>query len=419
MPERPEAKQPASGVADARPSRDPAPDVRPDGRPGPISAPPRPDACAVILAAGLSSRMAGPLKPVLPLAGKTPLSRLADTFRQAGLTDILVAGGHRQAEVAAEAERLGLRFIHNPYYATGMFSTVKAALAAVPESCRRLILTPADIPLFRPATVARLLARAEAPDAPPVLYPTFGGERGHPLCLDAALLPAVLAYGGDDGLRAALAPFPQVGVAVPDELVLADMDTPADHARLDARAARLGIPTVAEAEALLATQAVPPQGLAHARGVAAVALGLARSLNDAGAALDLELVEAAALLHDVAKGRPHHEQAGGELLFSLGFDQAAAIVAAHRDIELSPHQPVTEREIVYLADKFVHGRQLVPVAVRFGQKLDLFAHDPQALAAITRRRQNALTVLARVEAGLSRPLPDILADTGLTWEVLP
>ena len=419
MPDLPDANPPAPDVADAQPACCSAPAVRPDGHPGPNSAVPRPDACAVILAAGLSSRMAGPLKPVLPLAGKTPLSRLTDTFRQAGLTDIIVAGGHRQAEVAAEAERLGLRFVYNPYYETGMFSTVKAALAAVPETCRRLLLTPADIPLFRPATVIRLLARAEAPDAPPVLYPTFGGQRGHPPCLDAALLPAVLAYGGDDGLRAALAPFPQAGVAVPDELVLADMDTPADYARLDARAARLGIPTVAEAEALLATQAVPPQGLAHARGVAAVALGLARSLNAAGAALDLELVEAAALLHDVAKGRPRHEQAGGDLLFALGFDKAAPIVAAHRDIALPPEAPITEREIVYLADKFVHGRWLVPVPVRFGQKLELFAHDPQAVAAITRRRQNALTVLARVEAGLSRPLPDILADTGLTWEVLP
>ena len=379
----------------------------------------RPDVCAVILAAGLSSRMAGPFKPLLPLAGETPLARLTRTFRQAGVDAIIAVGGHRQAEVADEADRLGIRFVVNPRYSAGMFSTVKAGLAAVPQGCRRLLLTPADIPLFRPATVARLLARAAAPDAPPVLYPTFGGERGHPPCLDGALIPAILAYGGDDGLRAALAPFPQAGAAVPDELILADMDTPADHALLNARAARLGVPSAAEAEALLAVEGVPPQGLAHARAVAAVAVGLARSLNDAGAALDLELVEAAALLHDVAKGRPRHEQAGGELLVSLGFDKAAAIVAAHRDIALSPRQPVTEREIVYLADKFVHGRRLVPVPVRFGQKIDLFAHDPEAVAAIERRRQNALTVLARVEAGLSRPLPDVLADTGLAWEVSP
>jgi CTP:molybdopterin cytidylyltransferase MocA len=381
--------------------------------------PPRPDTCAVILAAGLSSRMAGPLKPLLPLAGETPLARLAATFRQAGLQRIIVAGGHRQAEIEAEARRLDLHFVFNPYYETGMFSTAKAALATVPADCRRVLLTPADVPLFRPATVARLLARADAPDAAPVLYPIFAGQRGHPPCLDAALLPAIAAYGGDDGLRGALAPFPSQEVAVPDSLILADMDTPADYAALNCLAARRGIPTVAEARALLAIQAVPPQGLAHARGVAAVALALAGCLNEAGAGLDLELTEAAALLHDVAKGRPRHEQAGGQLLTSLGFDAAAAIVAAHRDIALPPDAPLTERELVYLADKFVHGSRLVPVAVRFGQKLALFADDPEATAAIRRRLENALSVLARVEAALPRPLAAVLAETGLAWEVGP
>ena len=383
------------------------------------AASPRPQACAVILAGGLSSRMGGPLKPLLRLAGQTALARLAATFRQAGVADIIVAGGHRQAEIAAEAERLGIRFVYNPYYETGMFSTVQAGLAglaAVPPAAERVLLTPADVPLFRPATVTRLLARATEPGtsgAPPVLYPAFAGERGHPPCLDAALLPAILAFDGDGGLRAALAPYPFEELPVADALTLADMDTPADYAALNVLAARLDIPTPAEAEALLAIQAVPPQGLAHARGVAAVALALARGLNSAGAGLDLSLIEAAALLHDVAKGQPRHEAAGGRLLDSLGFSRAGAIVAAHRDIELPPDAPVTEREIVYLADKFVYGSRLVSVPARFGQKLDLFAQDPEAVAAITRRRRNAMAVLARVEQALPCPVAEVLAETGL------
>ena len=380
---------------------------------------PRPAVCAVILAGGLSSRMAGPLKPLLPLAGRTPLARLADTFRQAGVERIAVAGGHRGDEVAAEAARLSIHFVNNPHYQRGMFSTVTTALAAVARlwpHCRRLLLTPADVPLFRPATVARLLDRAEESDAPPVLYPAFAGQRGHPPCLDAGLIPAILDYAGDGGLRAALDPFPFEELPVPDSLTLADMDTPDDYAALAALAKRTDSPSPAEAEALLAIEAVPPQGLAHARGVAAVAVALARSLNAAGAGLDLELTEAAALLHDVAKGRPHHEAEGGRFLERLGFSRAAAIVAAHRDIELPADAPITEREIVYLADKFVHGSRLVSVAERFGQKLALFAHDPEATAAITRRRQNALAVLHRVTKALSRPLAEVLAQTGLPWE---
>lgn len=371
-----------------------------------------PGTCAVILAGGLSSRMGAGFKPLLALDGQTALAVLADTFRRAGITDIVVATGHRGAEVAAEAARLAIRSVANPDYETGMFSTVKAGLAAVGAGTTRLCVTPVDVPLFRPATVTRLLARLAEPDAPPLVYPVFSGERGHPPCLNAALVPAVLAHVGNGGLRQALAPFAFEEIAVPDANILADMDTPEDYATLRALAPRRAIPTPAEAEALLAIEHVPPQGLAHARGVAAVAEALGRALNAAGAQLDIALVKAAALLHDVAKGRPHHEAAGGTLLASLGFDAAAGIVAAHRDCNLPADAALTEREIVYLADKFVFGRWLVPVASRFQQKMDLFAGDPVAAAAISRRRQNALAVLARVEAAMGAKAEAVIDAAG-------
>lgn len=356
-----------------------------------------PNTSAVILAGGLSSRMGARFKPLLPLNGRSALATVAETFRAVGLDDILVATGHRASEVAEEAARIGIRPVYNPDYETGMFSTVKAALAALPAGCRQLCITPADVPLFRPATVARLLARLGEAGAPPLVYPVFSGERGHPPCLRAELVPAILAHVGNGGLRQALADVPFEEIAVPDANILSDMDTPGDYALLHALAPRRAIPTPAEAEALLALERVPPQGLAHARGVAAVAEALGRALNAAGADLDIPLIKAAALLHDVAKGRPHHEAAGGALLEAYGFTAAAPIVAGHRDCLLPEDAPLTEKEIVYLADKFVFGRWLVPVAGRFGQKLELFADDPEAAAAIVRRRGNALRVLARVE----------------------
>ncbi len=371
-----------------------------------------PDTCAVILAGGLSSRMGSRFKPLLTLAGVSALALVADTFRRAGVTDIVVATGHRALEVTAEATRVGIRAVHNPDYETGMFSTVKAGLAAVPPDVSRVCLTPVDVPLFRPATVARLLDRLARHGAPPVVYPAFFGERGHPPCLSAAVLPAVLAHTGDGGLRQALAPFAFEEVPVADANILADMDTPEDYAALRALAERRDIPTPAEAEALLAIEGVPPQGLAHGRGVAAVAVALARALEAAGERLDIPLVKAAALLHDVAKGNPRHEEAGGRLLDALGFHRAAAIVAAHRDCEPAGDAPLTEREIVYLADKFVFGRWLVPVASRFGQKLELFGDDPEAAAAIVRRRENALRVLARVEARIGAKAETVIDAAG-------
>ena len=144
---------------------------------------------AVILAGGLSSRMGQRFKPLLPLAGRTPLSWLAGTFRQAGLDRILVVTGYRGTEVAAEATRLGLTPVHNPDYETGMFSSVRAGLTALPQGTVRFCITPVDVPLFRAATVRRLLARAQEPDTPPLLYPMFMGERGHPPLIAASVVP--------------------------------------------------------------------------------------------------------------------------------------------------------------------------------------------------------------------------------------
>lgn len=370
------------------------------------------DVCALILAGGLSSRMAPRFKPLLPLAGQTPLAWLAATFRAAGITDITVVVGHRANEAAAEAARLGLFTAYNPHYQNGMYSSIKAGLSVLPRAAKRFLLTPVDVPLFRPSTVRQLLARAACPDAPPTIYPTFDGDRGHPPLLSTDIVPVALAYDGERGLRCALEQFAFEELPVADEMILRDMDRPEDYAALQFFAERLDIPTAAEADALLAINKVPEGGLLHARAVADVGLILGSTLNATGLDLDLALIESAGLLHDIAKPCPDHEAAGGRLLDALGFGRAAAIVAAHRDIDLPDSQPLSERELVFLADKFIFGHWLVPVASRFQQKLDLYAADPEAVAAITRRRDNALRILARVENRLGTTCEAILDEAG-------
>lgn len=113
---------------------------------------------------------------------------------------------------------------------------------------------------------------------------------------------------------------------------------------------------------------------------------------------DADLAEAAALLHDVAKNFRRHEAEGGRLMEHYGFFALADAVAAHRDLDLAPDDPVTEREIVFLADKVVCGTNAVPLDERYGAKLRQWAHDADAVAAITGRRDRARGVYARLEA---------------------
>lgn len=388
----------------------------PDTGPHPVRA------AALVLAAGLSTRL-GAFKPLERLGGQSLLARVAALFRQAGVEDILAVAGHRAQETLAEAERLGLRAVVNPDHVQGMFTSVVTGLRALPGAFAAppdaLFVLPVDLPLVRPHTLRLLRERFAAPASgppasasPAVLHPCFGGLRGHPPLIRARHLPDILAWTGPGGLRGALehmeARHGAADVPVADGCIHFDIDAPADLDTARRLLARRDIPTPAEALALLGIHNAGERGLAHGRGVAQAALALAQALARKGAALDLELVESAALLHDIAKGQPRHEAAGAALLDSLGFGRAARMVEAHRDIAPAAAPHVTERELVYLADKLVQGATPVTIVARFQEKLRRYAQDPEACAAIRRRLDNALDMARRVEAAAGAPLHRIV-----------
>jgi len=358
---------------------------------------------AVILAAGLSSRMRG-FKPLLPLGFGTLLQHVTSLFTDLGV-GVLVVTGHRAEEVEAAADEAGARPVRNPDYAQGMFTSVLAGMRALPQDAEAVFMLPVDIPLVRPLTLELLLrARLEHPGR--ILHPVFQGRRGHPPLLPASLVPDILSWPGHGGLAGLLETRNDAGVEVPvpDANILFDVDSDEDYAEALRRAQRLDIPTRDECEILLAqVPALHPMTVIHSRAVAHFALEMARSVGG----LDPALVEAGALLHDIAKGHRDHERRGGDMLRDMGFVRVADIVALHRDIQ-PPDGPITETEIVYLADKVARGAQLVPVEERFQAKLDQYAHDPEAVAAIQGRRTRALAVRQCVERAAGAPLSQLL-----------
>ena len=380
---------------------------------------------ALVLAAGLSSRM-GRLKPLLPLdpqGAQTPLGLCVGLFRAAGIDEVVVVTGHRDDEVGSAARAAGARVVHNPDYARGMYGSVRAGVAGLDAATDGFFLLPVDIPLVRTGTV-RLLARAFAGKPASVLLPVFAGRRGHPPLLGRELIGRIQDSAEPaGGLRTLLdqveaeQPERVREVQVADRFILRDMDTPADHAACVERLTHRDWPSLAEAEAILAhLHPMPARGLAHGRCVGEVAALLAAQLvRAAGWPLSVELCRVAGLLHDLAKGQPEHERAGARWLHELGFPRAAAIVAAHRDLDWQPGTGLTEREIVHLADKLVRGSRIVPVQARFAEKLALYEHDAQAVAAIEHRRRVAEQLAAAVESALGQSLDDLLATTEGPW----
>src|SRR5512139_2986272 len=97
----------------------------------------------------------------------------------------------------------------------------------------------------------------------------------------------------------------------------------------------------------------------HSLTVTRVARFLSKELNKRGQRIDLGVVEAAALLHDLAKTeclrtRKDHAQQGFRLLKGLGYERVADVVAQHIQVSSGGDAAsVTEEEVVNYADKRV------------------------------------------------------------------
>jgi len=366
---------------------------------------------AIILAAGFSRRM-GRFKPLLPLGATTVVGRVVALYRAAGIEDICVVAGHQADALQAALAPLGVRCIVNRAYAQGMFSSLTAAVAALPSDVQGFFVHPVDVPLVRPGTLVALVAAFSEHPAR-VLHPCFDGRRGHPPLVPVALAPAILGWSGQGGLRA----FWDEGrvamreVPVADENILFDLDTEEDYRRMADRLSRIDLPTIEECRALMTqVQAVPEPIWRHCRAVAAAAEAMAAALKQAGAALDLDLVRAAGLLHDIAKTQKDHAAAGAALLKTLGYPRVAAAVAVHMDLETGPDQPLDEAQLVFLADKLLEGERLEGLAARQARKLAKYGQEGPARAVIARRFETAEWIAAKVERVTGRRLAEVLAE---------
>ena len=364
---------------------------------------------AVILSAGRSTRQRG-FKPLLPIGHRTVLEHCLHLFQvlKTGPCQTVVVLGHRADDLRPLVRGFEAVPVFNPGYDQGMFSSVKAGAAALSHSVQAFFVLPVDIPLVRPLTLSCLLQAMAENHTAQAFVPCFAGQTGHPPLFRAGLRPAIEAHDGSQGLRGVLEAARVELVEVPDRHILVDIDTPEQYRHALDLWQRRDIPSSEEAEALLERECRDRSEVtAHCRAVARMAWILAQSVNSVSAnQLDPDLAVAAALLHDIAKGRPNHCAAGASRLIDLGFStKLADIVANHADYDPEPGSEVNETEVVYLADKLVQGSDTISLDERFQAKLRKFADNPDAVRAVQRRWEQARFIAGRIAQACGGSLP--------------
>jgi putative nucleotidyltransferase with HDIG domain len=145
----------------------------------------------------------------------------------------------------------------------------------------------------------------------------------------------------------------------------------------------------------------------HSRQVCRVAMCLARHLNGDSVPMNLQLVQAAALLHDITKTRSfqtgeNHASTGGELLTDLGYPDVGNIIRQHVRLDSYFESELPrEAEIVNYADKIVLHDKIVRLKQRKAYIFKKYGKGPEDKIRLERLWENT----ARLEQRLFRFLP--------------
>jgi len=183
---------------------------------------------AVVLAAGRSTRMGGPNKLLAEVGGR-PLVRIAAEEALASRArPVVVVTGHQRAEVEATLAGLPVTFVHNPDYAEGLSTSLKAGIAALPAEADGAIVLLGDMPQVDAALIDRLIAAFDPEKGAFVVVPTIAGKRGNPVVWSRRFFPDLSGLGGDVGARHLIATYPEAVIEVPvtGRAAFVDVDTP-------------------------------------------------------------------------------------------------------------------------------------------------------------------------------------------------
>ena len=197
-------------------------------QPEPQRAPAGRKVAALVLAAGSSRRMGGANKLLQPVGGIAMLRRAVNAALASRCTSVLVVTGADADAAQACLAGLEVQFAHNPDHASGMASSLRCGLAALPADADAAVVLLADMPWIDGGHVDRLLAAFD-PRQPKIVAPVKEGRRGNPILWPREYFAEMMAVEGDVGAREVLQRHAsQVeAVAFDDDAIFADVDTPA------------------------------------------------------------------------------------------------------------------------------------------------------------------------------------------------
>lgn len=192
---------------------------------------------ALVLAAGRSTRM-GPVNKLLaPLGGRAMVRTVVDALMGSCVRPVVVVTGHEAERIGGALAGTDVRLVHNPAYRDGLSGSMRAGLAALPESAEAAVVCLGDMPLVAARHVEKLVAAFDPAEGRDICVPVFEGKRGNPVLFSRRFFAEMAAIRGDVGARHLIGEYEEYvcEVAMDDRAVLLDVDSPQALAGIEER----------------------------------------------------------------------------------------------------------------------------------------------------------------------------------------
>lgn len=187
-----------------------------------------PRVAAVVLAAGQSRRMGPSNKLLMTIDGEPLVRRTVKTVLASNVSEVVVVTGHMDHEVRAALAGLDVAFVHNPRYAEGLSTSLKAGIKALGPDVAAALVGLGDMPAVTAAHLERLIASFDPEAGRAIGVPVHQGKRGNPVLWARRFFEEMQGVSGDVGAKALIGANESLvyEIEFEDTGVLTDLDTP-------------------------------------------------------------------------------------------------------------------------------------------------------------------------------------------------
>ncbi len=175
----------------------------------------------------------GRSKQLLPLGNRPVIRHCLDNIIAAGVRDIVVVLGAGSDDVRAAISGMPVRTAVNNDTRSDMAGSVRLGLKEVGPASTGVLICLVDHPLVSEHTIKTLIQEHRS-DTGRIIIPLYKGRRGHPTLFPRKAIESVFSgktlrdviTGHAGSIRT---------VAVDDEGIVMDLDTPEDYERIKGR----------------------------------------------------------------------------------------------------------------------------------------------------------------------------------------